>query len=99
MIGTTGGAALLLINLLCASALGVGAGRLTCFALRQPWSVSAALKDAVLATSVAVFTAYIMSLRDIASHAWASRVMLVLAIATASVVVEHLLRLMFRSRG
>jgi hypothetical protein len=99
MIGTTGATVLFLINLLLASALGVGAGGLTCLVLRRPWGVRAALTDAVLAASIAIAATYIVALIDSTRHAWTSRVMLILAIATASVVIEHLLRRLFHSQA
>jgi hypothetical protein len=96
MIGTTGAAVLVLINLLLAGALGMVAGGLTSLALRRPWGIKAALMDAVLAAFVAIVALFIFASVDAARHAWTSRVTVILAIATASVVIEHLLR---RSSG
>jgi hypothetical protein len=97
MIGTNGAAVLLLVDIIFASVLGIGAGGLTCLALRRPWSLKAALIDAVLAAVVAVIAAYVVSAIDNARGVLESRVTLVLAIATASVVVRHLMRLAVRS--
>jgi hypothetical protein len=99
MIGTTGATVLFLVNILLASALGVGAGGLTCLVLHRPWGARAALTDALLAAFAAIVAAYIFALIDSAHHAWTSRVTLILAIATASVVVKHLLRLVFGSQA
>jgi hypothetical protein len=97
MIGTNGAAVLLLVNIIFASVLGIGAGGLTCLVLRRPWSLKAALIDAVLAAVVAVIAAYVVSAIDNARGVLDSRVGPVLAIAAASVVVRHLIRLGVRS--
>ncbi len=87
---------LFLINVLFASVLGIGAGCLTCLALRRPWGLKGALIDAVLAAVVAVVAAYVMSAIESARGVWESRVTLILIIAVASVVLRHLIRLAFR---
>jgi len=97
MIGTSGATILLLVNVIFAGVLGIGAGGLTCLVLRRPWSLKAALLDAVLAVVVAVIAAYAVSAIDNARGVLESRVGLVLAIAAASVVVRHLMRLALRS--
>lgn len=97
MIGTTGATVLFLINVLFASVLGIGAGGLTCLALRRSWGVKDALIDAVLAAIVGVVAAYLVSTVDIGRGVWESRVALILAIAVGSVVVRHLIRLALRS--
>lgn len=97
VIGTNGAAVLLLVNVIFASVLGVGAGALTCLILRQPWGLKAALTDAILAIVVAVIAAYAVSAIDNARGVMESRVGVVLGIAAASVVVEHLLRRAVRS--
>jgi hypothetical protein len=97
MIGTSGATVLLLVNVVFAGVLGIGAGGLTCFALHRPWSLKAALLEAVLAVVVAVIAAYAVSAIDNARGVLESRVGLVLAIAAASVVVRHLMRLAVRS--
>ncbi len=91
MIGISGAAVLLVVNVILASLLGVGAGGLTCLLLRRPWGVKAALIDAGLAVVVAVVAAYTISAIDDARGVLESRVGVVLAIATASVVVMHLM--------
>jgi hypothetical protein len=97
MIGTTGATVLFLVNVILAGVLGICAGGLTCLVLRRPWSLKAALVDAVLAAVVAVISAYVVSAIDNARGALESRVGLILAIAAASVVVKHLMRLAVRS--
>ena len=56
-----------------------------------------ALVDAVLAAVVAVVAAYLVSAIENARGVWESRVALILAIAAASVVIRHLMRLALRS--
>lgn len=89
MIGTRGAAVLMLVNFILASALGVGAGGLTCVAFRRAWGLKTALIDAVLAAVVAVVAVYVVSAIDNARGALQSRVGLVLVIATGVVVVRH----------
>jgi hypothetical protein len=97
MIGTGGATVLFVVNLLFASVLGVGAGGLTCFVLRRPWGFKAAVIDAVLAAVIALIAAYMVSTIEVARGVWESRVTLVLAIAVASVVLRHVVRLLLRS--
>ena len=97
MVGTTGAIVLVTINGLLASLLGIGAGGLTCLLLRQSWSLKQCLVDAVIAAAMAFAAAYVVSAIDSARGIWESRVALILAIAVASVVVRHLVRLAFRS--
>jgi phage baseplate assembly protein W len=94
MIGTAGATILFSINVLFASVLGTGAGGLTCLVLRRSWGLKEALIDAVIA---AVVAAYVVSAIESARGVWESRVALILAIAVASVVVRHLIRLALRS--
>lgn len=96
MIGTTGATMLFIINIVFAGVLGIGAGGLTCLVLRQPWGLKAALLDALLAASVALVAAYVLAAIEAARGVWGSLVGLVLAIAAASVVVMHLMRLAVR---
>jgi hypothetical protein len=97
MIGTTGATVLFSVNILLASVLGIGAGGLTCLALRRSWSLKEALIDAVLAAVVAVVVADVVAAIESARGVWESRVVLILAIAVASVVGRHLARLALRS--
>jgi hypothetical protein len=97
MIGTTSATVLFLLNVLFASVLGVGAGGITCLVLRRPWGVKDFLIDAALAAVVAVIAAYVVSAVEATRGIWESRVALILAIAVASVVVRHLIRLALRS--
>jgi phage baseplate assembly protein W len=62
--------------------------------LRRSWGLKEALIDAVIA---AVVAAYVVSAIESARGVWESRVALILAIAVASVVVRHLIRLALRS--
>jgi hypothetical protein len=65
--------------------------------LRRPWGLKAAVIDAVFAAIVGVIAAYVVSAIEIARGVWESRVALILAIAVASVVIRHLVRLALRS--
>jgi hypothetical protein len=91
MIGTRGAAVLLLVNIIFAGVLGLGAGGLMCLVLRRPWRVKVALIDAVLGAVAAVIAAYVVSSIDNARGVLDSRVGLVLVIAACSVVLRHLL--------
>jgi len=97
MIGTTGAFVLFSINVLFAALLGMGAGGLTCLALRRYWGLKEALIDAVLAAVVAAVAAYVVAAIESARGVWESRVLLILGIAIASVVVRQLIRLKLRS--
>lgn len=97
MIGTVGATVLFSINVIFASVLGIGAGGLTCLAMRRSWGLKDALIDAVLAAVVAVAAAYLISAVESARGIWESRVTLVLAIAVGSVVLRHVIRLVLRS--
>jgi len=97
MIGTTGATVLFLINVLLAGVLGVAAGGLTCLAIRRSWGLKGALIDAVLAAVVSVAAAYVIAAIESARGVGESRIALILAIAVASVVVRHLIRLRLRS--
>jgi hypothetical protein len=85
-----------------AFALGVVAGGITCLILRQHWSLRAAVIDGLLGSVVWVICAYMiiaiqMKLgtlqRGVATGVW-----LHYAIATASVVVRHLISRYFTLR-
>ena len=89
MIGTRGATIVMLVNFILASALGVGAGGLTCLAFRRAWGLKTALIDAVLAAVVAVVAVYVVLAIDTARGELKSRVGLVLVIATSAVVVRH----------
>jgi hypothetical protein len=97
MIGTTGATVLFIVNSIFASVLGIGTGGLACLALRKPWSLKAALIDAVLAAVVAAIAAYAVSAVDMARGELQSRLTLIFAIAVGSVVLRHLLRRVPRS--
>ena len=85
------------INLVFAGLLGIAAGGFTCLVLRRSWGLKQALIDAVIATVIATAAAYLFAAIDSARGVWESRVALILAIAVASVVVRHLIRLALRS--
>jgi len=91
MIGTIGGAVLVVVNVLFAAALGVAAGGLACLGLRQSWGLKVALMDAGLAGLVAVIAGYVVATIEASRGVWGSRVILILAIALGSVVLRHLL--------
>jgi hypothetical protein len=96
MIGTTGGAVLVVVNILFAAALGIGAGGLACLGFRQPWGLKVALLDGVLAAFVAVVAAYVVAMIEASRGIWGSRVILVLAIALGCAVLRHLLQFALR---
>lgn len=97
MIGTTGGAVLFVVNIILAGVLGIGAGGLTCFVLHRSWTLRAAAVDVLLAMVVAVIATYVLAAIGTARGVWASVVGPVLAIAAASVVLRHVVRLLLRS--
>lgn len=99
MIGTTGATVIFLVNILVASALGLGAGRFASLALHQPWGGRTALTDAALSAATAVAAAFVFGVMDSTHHVWNSRVVPILAIAAAMVVVKYLLRLALHSGG
>lgn len=93
MMGTTGGTVLLIVTVIFAGLLGVGAGGLTCLMLRQSWGLKTALIDAVLATIVAIASAYVVASIEAARGVWGAwGIGLVLAIAAASATVRHLVQ-------
>ena len=96
MVGTTGGAVLVVVNILFAAALGIGAGGVASLGFRQSWSLKVALLDGVLAAFVAVVAAFVIAMLDASRGAWGSRVILVLAIALGSAVLRHLLQFALR---
>jgi adhesin HecA-like repeat protein len=91
MIGTTGAAVLLVLNIIFAGILGICAGGLTCVVLRRSWSFKAALIDAVTAAGVAIIVAYAVSAIDNARGVLESRTGLVLSAGVVSIVLRHLL--------
>ena len=97
MIGVTGYKILFYVNVLFASILGIAVGGLTCFVLRRPWGLKVAVIDGLLASVVAVTSAYVLSAIDAAHGALQSRVTLILTLAVVSVVLWHLLRLALRA--
>jgi hypothetical protein len=100
MIGTVTAAVIVLVNLVLAGVLGIGAGGLTCFVLRRRWSVKTAFVDGGFAFVVAFISAHVLS--TILARLgiwWTSVVRPVLAIAAASVVARHLVLLALSRRG
>jgi hypothetical protein len=93
MIGTTGAAVIVIVNIFLAGVLGIGTGGVTCAVLRRPWSLKVAGIDAVLAMVVAVIAAYVLSVIEIRGGAWQSVVEPVFAVAAVSVVARHLARI------
>jgi len=97
MIGTVGAEAIMVVNLVIAAVLGIGAGGLTCLVLRRPWSIKTALVDGVFAFVVAFISAYVISTIEARRGVWTSVVEPVLAIAAASVILRHIARAVHRS--
>ena len=97
MIWTAGAEAVMLVNLVLAGVLGIGAGGLTCLVLRRPWGVKTAFGDGVFAFVVAFISAYVLSMIEARRGVWTSVVGPVLAIAAASVVFRHIARVVHRS--
>ena len=91
MIGTTGGAALFMVNILLSGALGIGAGGLMCLLLRGPWRLRTAAIDAILAAVAAVVGAFVISAMDNTKGVWESRVSWILAAAVTTVIVRHII--------
>ena len=91
MVGTKGAAVLLVVNVLFASLLGIGAGGFTCLMLRRGWGVKTALIDAGLAAVMAMLAAYVVATVETSRGVWESRVTLILAIAVLSVIGRHIL--------
>ncbi len=92
MVGTKSAAVLVVINVLFASILGIGAGGLTCLMLRRHWALRTALTDAGVAGLVSIVAAYAVSVVDTYRGVWQSRVKLMLLIAALSVIGRHVLR-------
>ncbi len=92
MIGTTGANIVIIFYLLVACVLGIGAGGLTCFALRRSWNLKQAVVDAALALLVAVVTAYVVAEADIARGVREPSWALIITIAIASIVTRHFIR-------
>jgi hypothetical protein len=97
MIGTEGAAILVLVNLIFAGVLGIAAGGLTSLVLWRPWGLKVAVVDGVLASVVAVISAYVITAIDVARGVLQSRVTLILTLAVVSVVLWHLLQRTVRS--
>jgi len=92
MIGTTGGALLLIATIVFAGVLGIGAGGILCAVLRRPWNLKIVGIDAVLASTVAIIAAFILAEIEVSRGVWGSVVGPVWAIAVFSVIARHLLR-------
>jgi uncharacterized membrane protein len=97
MIGTTGATIVIVVKLLFACVLGMGAGGLTCLVLRLHWSLLHSLIDFVLTAVAAIATAYVVFLIDTPRNIWEPRDGLILAIAVGGVVLRHSIRLSLRS--
>jgi len=70
MIGTTGGAVLVVVNILFAAALGIVAGGLACLGFRQSWGLKVGLLDGILAAFVAVVAAYVVAMIEASRGVW-----------------------------
>jgi hypothetical protein len=99
MIGTTGATVLFIFNVLLAALLGISAGGIASLFLRQRWNLKVFFIDGATSATVAITAAYVLGVLDTARHVWKSRVVLIFAIAAASVLVRHLFRLLFRFRA
>ena len=92
MIGIKGAAILVIVNLILASLLGLGAGGITSLVVRRRWGLKTALVDAALAAGVAVLAAFAILSIDSARGIVVSRVWLTFAISVVSVILKHLVR-------
>ena len=96
MIGTSGATVLFVVNVLFASVLGSELALLhasCCGGL----GVQRCSHRCRACGGVAVVAAYLVSAIENTRGVWESRVALILAIAAASVVIRHLMRLALRS--
>ncbi|MFZ0301970.1 MAG: hypothetical protein WAL75_04765 [Terracidiphilus sp.] len=92
MIGTTGGAVLVIVSILFAGLLGVGAGWLTCLVIRKRWGLRAAVIDSGLAAAVLVIATYAEMGIESASGIWESEETLILLIAASSAAAWEVFR-------
>jgi len=90
MIGTSGAIALVVINVVFASLLGIGAGALTRLVLHRSWRVKSVVLDAAIAAIMALVAAYVLATIEATRGTWGSVVGPVLAIAAASAVLRNL---------
>jgi hypothetical protein len=98
MIGTVGGAVLLVIDLLLLAVLGIGAGGLASLGFRQSWGLKIALQDGLLAGLVAIAATYLIGSFEFAHGASGDRLVVwVFVITLSSVVLTHLLRFVLHS--
>jgi hypothetical protein len=91
MIGTTGALVLVIVNVVLAGALGVGAGGLVSLILWRRWGVKTIAKDFLLAVAVYILAGSVIMQIEIAHGVWRSDVALTTEIAVGCVVVSHLL--------
>jgi hypothetical protein len=92
VLGTIGGAVLVIVNLCFAIVLGTAAGGLTCLVIRQRWSLKVCLVDSVVALCAALIAACIATVFLTYEGVWGSAVGVSLGVAPISVVAWHLLR-------
>lgn len=90
MIGTSGATVLVIINVVFASLLGMGAGALTRLVLRRSSRVKGVVLDAAIAAITALVAAYVLATMEAARGTWGSVVGPVSAIAAASAVLRNL---------
>jgi hypothetical protein len=98
MLGTTGGAVLVLLTLLLTSGLGAAIGLLATLVARQTWGIRVAATDAAIAVTVAAISGYGLSELYAARGLWTSVVGPVLFLAALSVATKHVVQAASRAR-
>ena len=96
MIGTTGGAVLVVVSILFAGLLGLAAGWLTCLVLRRPWCLRDGAIDSGVAVAVLIIATFVEMKVETARGIWESHEVLILFIAGGSAAARELLRLIRR---
>ena len=84
---------------MAAAVLGIGVGCLTSWLLKLGWRVTVAFTDAILAVGAALVWSWVIVAIDEANGVLQSRLTFVLAMASVSIVLRHLLRLRLARRS
>ncbi len=92
MLGTVGASWLLVLSLLAVAVVAVGIGFVASVFLRKPWGAGGALADALIGPFAATAAGYIIYYVEAAPGIWEPQNVLVLLIASAAVILRHLVR-------
>jgi uncharacterized membrane protein len=92
MLGTTGGAVLVCVNLLAIGVIGMLVGLLATLAMRKRWGGKVALIDLLTAIFAALLAGYSVSAVEAARGVWESRLGLIAILAIAAVLLIHAVR-------